>query len=253
MSAKYDAELCARLATEAREEDGRLPSAPWSNTFSHSRADVLAKLESGEVIVVARANITDDDATDREHAIAYGIARARNNLRAMADQLDAARADVDRLRASNARLAKQSRELDTVLVENADTERARADAAEAECDAALANIATLRSQVADQLQTIETGNEALRAVRAQWDRERDELRRTVETLQGQLEAAAPVVDLVKAFVETVNAATRHFANRGKGGQHVSFHGDFAGANPSTMSRLEWWARAFASKLGTSNE
>lgn len=44
------------------------------------------------------------------------------------------------------------------------------------------------------------------------------------------------------FVRAVEAAVK--ANRRQGGQHVPFHGDFASAPPSVLSRLEWWARAF---------
>lgn len=52
---------------------------------------------------------------------------------------------------------------------------------------------------------------------------------------------------VEAFIETVNAAVR--ANRrGRGGQHVPFHGDFCSAPPSVMGRLEWWARNLGEHL-----
>lgn len=44
-----------------------------------------------------------------------------------------------------------------------------------------------------------------------------------------------------AFTETVAAAVRANDNRGRGGQHVSFHGDFCAATPSVLNRLEWWA------------
>lgn len=47
---------------------------------------------------------------------------------------------------------------------------------------------------------------------------------------------------IKAFVETVEAAARANERRGKGGQQVSFHGDFCAATPSVLDRLEWWAR-----------
>ncbi len=84
-----DPALCARLVAEAREDDAALPAEPWRNTVSPLRADVVATLSNGEKVVVARCNLTDDDATDREHSIAARIARTRNNQRAMADQLEA--------------------------------------------------------------------------------------------------------------------------------------------------------------------
>ena len=46
---------------------------------------------------------------------------------------------------------------------------------------------------------------------------------------------------VDAFCEIVEHAQRH-AMAPKTGIQVPFHGDFASANPSTLSRLSWWAR-----------
>lgn len=64
----YDPALCERLEAEAREDDARMEPAPWT-CVGH--------------------DLTDDDAA--------GILRQRNNLAAMADQLQAARAEVERL------------------------------------------------------------------------------------------------------------------------------------------------------------
>ena len=38
--------------------------------------------------------------------------------------------------------------------------------------------------------------------------------------------------------------------RPKTGQQVPFHGDFAGAPPSVIGRLEWWAREFRARLAS---
>jgi hypothetical protein len=68
----------------------------------------------------------------------------------------------------------------------------------------------------------------------------------------QLATAAPPADKVTsailAFCDAVAAASRAHDQRGKGGQHVSFHGDFAGAHPGVLNRLEWWARHLRSVL-----
>ena len=47
--------------------------------------------------------------------------------------------------------------------------------------------------------------------------------------------------IVRMFCETVEAAEAHW-NRSPGGLQVPFHGDFATSNPSSRSRLVWWAR-----------
>lgn len=57
-----------------------------------------------------------------------------------------------------------------------------------------------------------------------------------------------IVTLLDGFEREIEAAEEHLASRGKGGQQVSFHGDFAGAAPSTLGRLRWWLRAFREAL-----
>lgn len=46
-----------------------------------------------------------------------------------------------------------------------------------------------------------------------------------------------------AFIETVGAAERSWANGGKG-MRIPFFGDFAYLPPSTKARLRWWKREF---------
>lgn len=48
---------------------------------------------------------------------------------------------------------------------------------------------------------------------------------------------------VDSFCEVVECAQK-YATTPKTGMRVPFHGDFAFANPSTLSRLGWWARHF---------
>lgn len=61
-----------------------------------------------------------------------------------------------------------------------------------------------------------------------------------------------VRDLAEAFVETVQAAV-HNHRGAKGGQHVSFHGDFAHITPSVVRDLERWAREFQAALASTQE
>ena len=45
----------------------------------------------------------------------------------------------------------------------------------------------------------------------------------------------------EGFCAAVADSLRAAEDKGKGGQQVPFHGDFAGASPSTLARLRWWA------------
>jgi hypothetical protein len=86
----YDPAEVERLIAEAREEDAQMTPVPW-------RADSAAGIVFGDgghvdgAIEVFRMEaeslIADPDA----------IARTRNNLHALADQLEAARAEIERL------------------------------------------------------------------------------------------------------------------------------------------------------------
>ena len=57
-----------------------------------------------------------------------------------------------------------------------------------------------------------------------------------------------VTRVLAGLEDEVLRASENLRNRGKGGQHVSFHGDFASAVPSVLNRLEWWCRAFREAL-----
>jgi len=50
-----------------------------------------------------------------------------------------------------------------------------------------------------------------------------------------------MLQCITGFVEAVEAAEVH-ATRPKGGQQVTFSGDFASAVPSVRGQLRWWAR-----------
>lgn len=53
------------------------------------------------------------------------------------------------------------------------------------------------------------------------------------------------VDVLERALESIcdefDATVRHFENRGKGGQQVSFHGDFANVAPSTIIAMRRWS------------
>lgn len=54
--------------------------------------------------------------------------------------------------------------------------------------------------------------------------------------------------VVADFTDTVSRAVEAHAARGKGGQQVPYHDDFASAVPSVLSRLQWWARTFSEAI-----
>lgn len=54
-------------------------------------------------------------------------------------------------------------------------------------------------------------------------------------------------DELEAIHDTFGAAVR--SKESKGGQHVSYHGDFASAPPSTVAQMKWWIRRWDEILG----
>lgn len=89
MTTTYDPATAARLIAEAREVTGA-----WMRV-------------SGSAVLMPCTSMADLPATGRSWRqtariawpTAWGVARARNNLRAMADQLEVAAAEIDRWRA----------------------------------------------------------------------------------------------------------------------------------------------------------
>lgn len=63
------------------------------------------------------------------------------------------------------------------------------------------------------------------------------------------ERAAALQSFAESFATTAEAAVAHHESKGKGGQHVPFHDDFANVPPSTVSRLRWWAARAREALG----
>jgi hypothetical protein len=86
----YDPEVVARLVAEAREDDQRMADAPWG--VEDGRLYSRGPLSANDLGPIELATLNDGLAGDD------GIARSRNNLRALADQLMAASAEAERLR-----------------------------------------------------------------------------------------------------------------------------------------------------------
>lgn len=104
MTATYNPTEIERLIAEAREDDARMTDAPW---YGDSVAGVLfgdGNHADGSIELAhmdGEAKEFDPDA----------IARTRNNLRSVADQLEAAKAEIDRLRAECNDAADQDAEI----------------------------------------------------------------------------------------------------------------------------------------------
>jgi len=77
-----------------------------------------------------------------------------------------------------------------------------------------------------------------------------DLARALLAAHEEMERMAKVVE---AFVDSVERAVCANEQRGRGGQHVPFHGDFASAPPSVLIQLERYAREIKAALAASGE
>lgn len=155
MTTIYDPEEVERLIAEAREDDARL------GEWSHDRKSVRISLRGIE----AEANIERDYLWLADYRDADAIARTRNNLRPMADQLEAAHKRITDLQRDLDNSSKIARDevarLNQILAQNnkdwigirSELEAARADIARlrSELDTATAArvLAEARSNVLD--------------------------------------------------------------------------------------------------------
>lgn len=89
MTATYNPAEVERLIAEAREDDRKLERAPWTATKHGSMGSRDFVMTRGD----GSYEIVDQDEAE-------ALSRARNNLRSLADQLEAARAEVERLTAA---------------------------------------------------------------------------------------------------------------------------------------------------------
>jgi len=58
--------------------------------------------------------------------------------------------------------------------------------------------------------------------------------------------------ILNALASEFERAIRHHENKGKGGQQVTFTGDFASVGPSVVQRMRWWLREMRA-AGATNE
>jgi hypothetical protein len=92
---KYDPEMCARLIAEAREDDAEMTKGPWEANTD----DIYVEVWGEHAKVIADCNVRRSGIADPKVGVvdAIGIARTRNNLRTMADQLEAVTSRLDKL------------------------------------------------------------------------------------------------------------------------------------------------------------
>jgi hypothetical protein len=76
----------------------------------------------------------------------------------------------------------------------------------------------------------------------EWQRIAENRSKRIATLEHALESITDEFERTVAYADS----------RGKGGQHVPFHGDFASAcqSPSFVSRARWWATHLRAALKT---
>lgn len=184
----YDAKKAAELVAMAMEDDERMTPGPWDA----ERGSTVARISCARMAPLATFGVEQDEPDDDDRANCDAIARTRNNLRALAEQLAAAMERIDYLE-------DYRRENSGLITKINDA----------------VNRAGIHCAVYywEAIDMIAADRDRLRAV-------------------------------CSSFVDTVEHAVRCKAQERSGGQHVSYHGDFASAPPSTMSRLEWWCREF---------
>jgi hypothetical protein len=104
-----------------------------------------------------------------------------------------------------------------------------------------------RDRLSQRCAELEAERDALKVRQSESRALIDTMIRVHDDVEKERDAALASVEkmrtVIAQFVNAVSAARRDMDNRGKGGQHVSFHGDFCNANPSVMTRLVTWARA----------
>lgn len=165
----YDPALIERLVAEAREDDAKMVRAPWTWTDG-----VLLWNEDADHCVLNHAGVLWDVSDEYK----VGIVRIRNNLSALANQLEAALCEVKRVR----RVGDLA--FDAARVQHV-----------AEVDALRESVHVLTATTrADQLR-VELACEE----RDKLEKERDELRAEVEKMR-------PVVDAAEYYVDAGGAA-----------------------------------------------
>ncbi len=115
MSIPYNNDERARLIKEVREDDELLPPAPWADWPGQQGRPSFPRIRCPSKVYGTDPVLTVDSFGDPK-VIAYALARVRNNLRAMAAQLEV----VD-VQYGDALLRKQHCELALALGASSDT------------------------------------------------------------------------------------------------------------------------------------
>lgn len=76
----------------------------------------------------------------------------------------------------------------------------------------------------------------------QWRPDARDHRRLSRAVIAMLADLRSMRAVAQSLMDAAVRAGQEQARRGHGGQHVSFHGDFANATPSVLTRIEWYAR-----------
>lgn len=66
---------------------------------------------------------------------------------------------------------------------------------------------------------------------------------------GDAQRLAAVGSVIRSLADTIEHAEHATKQRGRGGQQVPFHGDFANATPGTLAQLKWWVRELERAVG----
>lgn len=144
----YNKETAERLVAEALEDDGRMTQGPWeAQAFSRWGEGIDAVGGRWRIFLRGHVNPqTNSRDCDWRRADAHGIARTRNNLRAMAEQLRAASALIEQLRAAyNAQLPRHEWVTELYRLQDEDGKlRQQLAAACEERDAAVAEVERMR-------------------------------------------------------------------------------------------------------------
>lgn len=174
----FDPTKAAELVRMAMEDDERMTPGNWhaADCFSPQivlyavPADKAALRQVGEGDLLYLGRVYADDAGKGRQNM-YGIARTRNNLRALAEQLSFAMQEIERLRESTAH-GEALVELHRTSTEKADLAIAL-DMLEAENNdltGSIMSLASERDSLRSQLQAAQQERDAARVERVKWVR-----------------------------------------------------------------------------------
>ena len=205
----YNPAEVERLIAEARADDARMTRAPWTTpTGTRFPGAVSATINGLERQVAASCGQAPqfDDVPDVGRALAdnaSGIARTRNNLAAMADHLEAARREIERLTglvndwstSSILNGEERNRLRHELELARADAQTARKawaerDAARGDLEAARERISNLERQLDVRVGEVDARHTLLVKARTDLEDARAEVDRLTGELRSRTEHAA---------------------------------------------------------------